>query len=76
MFAHVQAYALREKHKRNEGVAPVENNWHALSATACLDSFEISSAGLSEEQALLRREKYGANLLTEGRKVSLLTIFF
>ncbi len=76
MFTDVQAYELRDKHKRGERVAPVENNWHALSATACLDSLEVSTAGLSDEQASMRREKFGANLLTEGRRVSLLTIFF
>jgi P-type Ca2+ transporter type 2C len=58
-----------------ERVAPVENNWHLLSASECLTALSTSEQGLSEEQVLERRQEVGLNQLVEGQKVSLLTIF-
>ncbi|MCL6549150.1 MAG: HAD-IC family P-type ATPase, partial [Alicyclobacillus sp.] len=75
MFPPVQAYRLRDE-SGHGGVAPVEKNWHSLAAKDCLALLESSPQGLTEEQVAERRKRYGPNQLVEGRKVSLLTVFF
>ncbi len=52
------------------------NNWHSLTAKDCLGLLESQPAGLTESHVEERRQKYGANQLVEGEKMSLLTIFF
>jgi P-type Ca2+ transporter type 2C len=74
IFPPVQAYRLRDT--IHEGVAPVGNNWHSLTAKDCLGLLESQPAGLTESHVEERRQKYGANQLVEGEKMSLLTIFF
>jgi Ca2+-transporting ATPase len=59
-----------------KGVAPVEKNWHSLAVKDCLGLLDASRDGLTHEQIVARQEKYGANALIEGKKVSLMTIFF
>ncbi|OFW77380.1 MAG: calcium-translocating P-type ATPase, SERCA-type [Alicyclobacillus sp. RIFOXYA1_FULL_53_8] len=54
----------------------MENNWHSVAVKDCLQLLESSMAGLTNEQVEARRKQYGANLLVEGTKVSLLTVFF
>ncbi|QQE80730.1 calcium-translocating P-type ATPase, SERCA-type [Alicyclobacillus sp. SO9] len=59
-----------------KGVAPVEKNWHSLTPKDCLTLLETTPAGLDPGEVEERRRQYGANQLVEGKKVSLLTVFF
>nr|WP_083520818.1 calcium-translocating P-type ATPase, SERCA-type [Alicyclobacillus kakegawensis] len=70
-----QARTARRR-QRFKGVAPVEKNWHALSAGDCLSILEATPSGLAPAEVEARRTKYGVNQLAEGAKVSLLTVFF
>ena len=54
----------------------MEKNWHSLAVKDCLQLLDTSPDGLTNEQVEARRKQYGANLLMEGTKVSLLTVFF
>jgi Ca2+-transporting ATPase len=54
----------------------VEKNWHTLAASDCLAILEATPSGLTPEQVDERRRKYGVNQLVEGKRVSLLTVFF
>ncbi len=53
----------------------MEHHWHALTEAECFQALDSSAAGLSSEQVEERRKTVGLNLLTEGTKVSLLTVF-
>ncbi|WP_067621346.1 calcium-translocating P-type ATPase, SERCA-type [Alicyclobacillus acidiphilus] len=53
----------------------LEHHWHALTEAECFQALDSSAAGLSSEQVEERRKTVGLNLLTEGTKVSLLTVF-
>lgn len=46
---------------------PVTDAYHSMDAVAALARLETSEAGLSEAEAGLRYERYGANSLTERR---------
>lgn len=59
----------------DEGVAPVEQNWHTLTTVECVSALDSKEAGLSSSQVEQRRNEYGLNQITEGHKVSLLTVF-
>lgn len=54
----------------------MEKNWHSLAAKDCLGILESTPSGLTQQQVADRLQKFGANQLVEGTKVSLLTIFF
>ncbi|MCF8564433.1 calcium-translocating P-type ATPase, SERCA-type [Alicyclobacillus tolerans] len=54
----------------------MEKNWHSLAVKDCMQLLESAPDGLKQEEVEDRRKKYGANLLAEGTKVSLLTVFF
>ena len=43
-----------------------ENNWHARPANHVLAALESSHAGLSDQEATARLEKYGANRIPEA----------
>nr|WP_242549782.1 calcium-translocating P-type ATPase, SERCA-type [Alicyclobacillus mali (ex Roth et al. 2021)] len=61
----------------DEGVCSVEQQtWHAHSEAECLAGLETSLDGLSQVEVDRRRELHGLNLLHDGNKVSLLTVFF
>ena len=51
------------------------NEWYQKPAEEALHSFETTQAGLTEEEAVKRREKYGENQLSEGEKKSLFQVF-
>jgi len=51
-------------------------NWHALATNDCLADLESTTTGLTSEQAEERQLSYGFNQLVEGKKTSLLTVFF
>ncbi|GMA58836.1 hypothetical protein GCM10025858_33390 [Alicyclobacillus sacchari] len=53
----------------------MEQHWHALSDAECLQALGSSANGLSAEDVETRRRTHGLNLLSEGTKVSLLTVF-
>ncbi|MFB5191567.1 calcium-translocating P-type ATPase, SERCA-type [Alicyclobacillus fastidiosus] len=53
----------------------MEQNWHALTTADCLSALESSEAGLSSTHVEERRKVHGLNQLSEGTKVSLLTVF-
>ncbi|QRF23786.1 calcium-translocating P-type ATPase, SERCA-type [Alicyclobacillus sp. TC] len=59
----------------SKGVDPVEKEWHSLSVVDCMAELQSSQDGLSETEAAMRRQQFGANQLAEGNKVSLLTVF-
>jgi Ca2+-transporting ATPase len=63
---------MRQVH---EGVAPVDQNWHALTSAECFSALDSSASGLSSAQVEERRSVHGLNQLSEGDKVSLLTVF-
>ncbi|MDQ0190824.1 calcium-translocating P-type ATPase, SERCA-type [Alicyclobacillus cycloheptanicus] len=54
----------------------MEKNWHSLAVKDCFSLLESSPAGLTDEQVQERRATYGLNQLADGKKVSLLTVFF
>lgn len=58
-----------------EGVALVEQNWHALTEVECFTELDSSASGLSSAQVAERRKMYGLNQISEGNRVSLLTVF-
>ena len=51
------------------------NEWYQKPAEEALHSFGTTQAGLTEEEAVKRREKYGENQLAEGEKKSLFQVF-
>lgn len=53
----------------------VDKNWHALAAKDCLALLESTPDGLTAGMVLERRSTYGVNMLVEGRRLSLLTVF-
>ncbi|WP_436663518.1 calcium-translocating P-type ATPase, SERCA-type [Alicyclobacillus acidoterrestris] len=53
----------------------MEENWHALTSAECLSALESSEAGLSSTSVEERRKVHGLNQLSDGTKVSLLTVF-
>lgn len=51
-------------------------NWHALSQEAVLKELDVNpESGLSSNNIKSRQEKYGPNIFSEGKKVSLLKVF-
>lgn len=51
-------------------------NWHALSQEDVLKKLEVNpDSGLSTAEAKSRQERYGLNIFSEGKKVSLLKVF-
>ncbi|BCJ85115.1 calcium-translocating P-type ATPase, SERCA-type [Effusibacillus dendaii] len=52
-----------------------KTNWHSLGTAECLQLLDTSVNGLTTEEAEQRRLRYGENRLSEGEKVSLLTLF-
>jgi len=54
----------------------VEKNWHSLTPEDCLALLETTPAGLTSQQVEERLRAYGFNQLIEGKKTSLLTVFF
>ncbi|HEY0828246.1 MAG TPA: HAD-IC family P-type ATPase, partial [Bacilli bacterium] len=53
-----------------------QNNWHRMSTEEILDVQKLQpDAGLSEKEALQRLEEYGPNELSEGKHLSLITLF-
>lgn len=65
----------RSRRQVREGVALLEHNWHALTEAECHAALDSSAAGLSSMQVEARRKEHGLNQLSEGNKVSLLTVF-
>lgn len=49
--------------------------WHSSTASEVLEQLQSQNKGLSQEEAVSRRQKYGANQLIEGKKRSKLTAF-
>jgi magnesium-transporting ATPase (P-type) len=49
--------------------------WHEQSVSDTLDSFKVSMAGLSQDEAESRLEHYGANKLPQAKRVSLFSRF-
>nr|WP_176780863.1 calcium-translocating P-type ATPase, SERCA-type [Alicyclobacillus hesperidum] len=73
---HVPAWpGIEITRQVGEGVAQLEQHWHALSDAECLQALGSSANGLSAEDVEARRRTHGLNLLSEGSKVSLLTVF-
>ncbi|WP_407655258.1 calcium-translocating P-type ATPase, SERCA-type [Alicyclobacillus dauci] len=52
-----------------------QQNWHAISEADCFAALDSGMAGLSSAQVDARRKECGLNQLSEGHKVSLLTVF-
>ena len=50
-------------------------NWHNLNIMEVLNNLGVKGNGLSTEEARNRINKYGTNELTEGKKISPLTLF-
>ncbi len=58
--------------KEQSPEVPAEvTHWHALSAEETLTKLHSSARGLSSEEAALRREQYGKNVLKEKKKKSI-----
>ena len=51
------------------------NKWHSLSVEETLSGLDVTSAGLSAEEAKLRLQNYGSNLLPKAAKRSAFTRF-
>ena len=52
-----------------------EMYWHALTAKDALHRLHSEERGLSSQEVLIRRKRYGENRLPEGRKVTVLRLF-
>lgn len=50
--------------------------YHRLSADEVMKSLEVTSLGLNDDDVERRREKYGYNELTEGKRTSSIAVFF
>lgn len=53
-----------------------KTNWHTLGVPECLRLTETTVNGISRKEAEERRRRYGENRLSEGERVSLLSLFF
>ncbi len=52
--------------KENNKAPDLQQDWHALDAKEVLQSLEVRSDGLTNEEAALRLERYGGNQLQEA----------
>ncbi|WP_258111483.1 calcium-translocating P-type ATPase, SERCA-type [Alicyclobacillus sp. SP_1] len=59
-----------------KGVAPVEKDWHSWTVSDCVAELNSNPDGLALGEVAERQRVFGPNLLAEGTKVSLLTVFF
>ncbi|MDW0118515.1 cation-translocating P-type ATPase [Sporosarcina thermotolerans] len=50
--------------------------YHRLSADEVMKSLEVTSLGLNDDDVEMRRDKYGYNELTEGKRTSSIAVFF
>jgi Ca2+-transporting ATPase len=59
----------------NQGMTPAAP-WHSLNPDALTQTLQLDTRkGLSDDEVLKRRQRFGPNSLTEGRKSSLLRLF-
>ena len=50
-------------------------NWYKKTARETLDALQVTAEGLTADEAARRREQYGENKLSEGKKKSALQVF-
>ena len=60
---------------RTQPAAATADAWHAMPARQALDRLQSSDAGLTDEEAACRLERYGANALPRGGGNEALKIF-
>lgn len=52
------------------------SEFHQQSSVEVMEKLEVTNEGLSDYDVQIKQEEYGLNILTEGKKISTLAVFF
>ncbi len=65
----------KKENMHRDGAVAIQKNWYHMSDSELAAFFHVTDAGLNNTQVLEQRERYGTNVIKEGRPSSLLALF-